>query len=72
MYVEVLPEHELRQGDIFIDLPWLLFDPRETFIIDGELEQGFYPRARVKFESMVGSTLSVAYDGAGVRIYQVK
>jgi YYY domain-containing protein len=43
-----------------------------TYIIDGELEQGFYPQARAKFDSMVGTSLSVAYDEQGVRIYQVK
>lgn len=42
------------------------------YIIDGELEQGFYPRARAKFDALVGSTLTVAYDQSGVRIYQVK
>lgn len=43
-----------------------------TYIIDGELEQGFYPGARAKFDSMVGSDLTLAYDQDGVRIYQVK
>jgi YYY domain-containing protein len=43
-----------------------------TYIIDGELEQGFYPTARAKFDSMVGTYLTVAYDQNGVRIYQVK
>ncbi len=42
------------------------------YIIDGELEQGFYPRARAKFDSLVGTSLNVVYDQLGVRIYQVK
>ncbi|HLZ07990.1 MAG TPA: DUF2298 domain-containing protein, partial [Chloroflexota bacterium] len=43
-----------------------------SYIIDGELEVGFYPTARTKFDSMVGQYLTVAYDQSGVRIYQVK
>ncbi len=42
-----------------------------TYVIDGELEQSFYPTARAKFDSMVGKYLSVVYDHDGVRIYQV-
>ncbi|HLH73789.1 MAG TPA: DUF2298 domain-containing protein [Chloroflexota bacterium] len=42
-----------------------------TYIIDGQLEQAFYPTAREKFDSMVGKTLKVVYDRDGVRIYQV-
>lgn len=41
------------------------------YVIDGELEQSFYPSARQKFDSMVGKYLSVVYDRDGVRIYQV-
>ena len=41
------------------------------YVIDGELEQAFYPSARSKFDSMVGKYLSVVYDHDGVKIYQV-
>jgi len=43
-----------------------------TYIVDGELELGFYPTARTKFDAMVGQSLTLAYDQSGVRIYQVK
>ncbi len=43
-----------------------------TYIILGQQEQAFYPTARAKFDTMVGTSLSVAYDQNGVRIYQVK
>ena len=42
-----------------------------TYVIEGELEQAFYPAARAKFDSMVGKYLSVVYDRDGVKIYQV-
>ncbi len=42
------------------------------YVIDGELEQGFYPRARAKFDSMVGTSLRIVYDRDGVRIYEVE
>jgi len=42
------------------------------YIILGQLEQGFYPQARAKFDAMVGTSLTVVYDRDGVRIYEVK
>jgi YYY domain-containing protein len=42
------------------------------YIIEGELERAFYPRSSEKFDSLVGSRLSVAYDQSGVKIYQVQ
>jgi YYY domain-containing protein len=42
------------------------------YVIEGELERAFYPRSSAKFDSMVGSRLSVAYDQSGVKIYQVQ
>lgn len=42
------------------------------YIIDGELEQAFYPGARQKFDSMVGKTLKVVYNQDGVKIYEVQ
>lgn len=50
----------------------LLRSYQVRYIVDGELEQAFYPKARAKFDSMVGSVLSVVYDRDGVRIYRVK
>ncbi|MGH2461789.1 MAG: DUF2298 domain-containing protein, partial [Chloroflexota bacterium] len=41
------------------------------YVIDGGLEQAFYPTARAKFDSMVGTDFSVVYDHDGVKIYQV-
>ncbi|HLG51456.1 MAG TPA: DUF2298 domain-containing protein [Chloroflexota bacterium] len=49
----------------------LLRQYRVGYIIDGQLEQAFYPAARAKFDSMVGTYLSIVYDRDGVRIYQV-
>jgi uncharacterized membrane protein len=43
-----------------------------TYIIYGELEQGFYPSARAKFDAMVGKSLAVVYQQNNVTIYQVK
>jgi YYY domain-containing protein len=43
-----------------------------TYIIDGGLEQAFYPQARNKFNSMVGKGLTVVYDRDGVIIYEVQ
>lgn len=43
-----------------------------NYIIDGELEQGFHPTARAKFDSMVGSALELVYNQNDVRIYRVK
>lgn len=43
-----------------------------NYIIDGELEQGFHPTARAKFDSMVGSSLDLVYNQNDVRIYRVK
>src|SRR5437899_2295740 len=33
MHTVVSPTDELRQGDIFIDLPWLLFDPMNAGVV---------------------------------------
>jgi uncharacterized membrane protein len=42
------------------------------YIVEGELERAFYPRSNQKFDSLVGSRLTVAYDQDGVKIYQVQ
>ncbi|HEX5417822.1 MAG TPA: DUF2298 domain-containing protein [Chloroflexota bacterium] len=42
------------------------------YIILGQLEQGFYPQARAKFDAMVGTNLTLVYNQDGVRIYELK
>ena len=37
MYQSLTIEDELRQGDLFLDLPWLLFDPTKTASRSGPL-----------------------------------
>ena len=42
------------------------------YIILGQLEQGFYPQARAKFDAMVGTDLTLVYDRDGCGTYEMK